>query len=133
MGAELSNLIHVAGVEDTSSGKTVRYELNSQRDLSTLVRSYGQHLFKGAVAAPYLQKHDLPSDTLETSDWTVNGNADKVSKASDRQAGGAAVRRVDVCGRSTLFERLRQRYGPWGSIQRWRPLKKTPKIDFFFF
>ena len=39
---------------------------------------YGQHLFKGAVAAPYLEKHGLAKNTLEEMNWPKDGNADKV-------------------------------------------------------
>lgn len=39
---------------------------------------YGKHVFKGDIAAPYLQKAGLPVDTLDTPSWTSNGNADKV-------------------------------------------------------
>lgn len=39
---------------------------------------YGEHVFKGAVAAPYLTSVGLSADTLDTPAWTSNGNADKV-------------------------------------------------------
>jgi hypothetical protein len=39
---------------------------------------YGQHVFEGAVATPYLEKAGLASNTLDTPAWTSNGNADKV-------------------------------------------------------
>lgn len=42
---------------------------------------YGQHVFKGAVAAPYLTKHGLSKDTLDGSSWTTDGSADKVAAA----------------------------------------------------
>lgn len=42
---------------------------------------YGKHLFKGAVAAPYLEKQGLAKDTLENFSWTTNGDADKVAAA----------------------------------------------------
>lgn len=42
------------------------------------LEGYGKHLFKGAVAAPYLEKQGLPSNTLEGISWTTDGNADKV-------------------------------------------------------
>ena len=51
------------------------------RSIASCFDSYGKHLFKGAVAAPYLQKQGLPADTLDSSAWTSNGNADKVAAA----------------------------------------------------
>lgn len=39
---------------------------------------YGEHVFKGAVATPYLKSVGLSADTLDTPAWTSNGNADKV-------------------------------------------------------
>lgn len=51
------------------------------RRFSASLEGYGQHLFKGAVAAPYLKKAGLPEDTLEGSSWTTNGQADKVASA----------------------------------------------------
>ena len=45
------------------------------------LEGYGQHLFKGAVAAPYLKKVGLPENTLDGHKWTTDGNADKVAAA----------------------------------------------------
>lgn len=46
------------------------------------LEGYGKHLFKGAVAAPYLEAAGLPKGTLDNSDWTRNGaTADKVANA----------------------------------------------------
>lgn len=42
---------------------------------------YGKHLFKGAVAAPYLEKVGLPKNALDTPAWTTNGTVDKVAAA----------------------------------------------------
>jgi len=42
---------------------------------------FGKHVFRGAIAAPYLKKEGLPENTLDSKDWTVNGNADKVANA----------------------------------------------------
>lgn len=50
----------------------------SVRNIAASFEGYGQHLFKGAVAAPYLVKAGLPANTLDTVAWTSNGNADKV-------------------------------------------------------
>jgi glutamine synthetase len=40
---------------------------------------YGDHLFRGAVAEPYLKKHGLSAAVLSTPSWTTDGKADKVS------------------------------------------------------
>lgn len=42
------------------------------------LKGFGDGLFKGAVAAPYLAKVGLPSNTLDSPAWTSNGNAEKV-------------------------------------------------------
>jgi hypothetical protein len=62
----------------TSMPKVVNLRSIS-RNLSVSFDGYGKHLFKGAVAAPYLQKVGLPANTLDSNAWTTNGNADKVS------------------------------------------------------
>lgn len=51
----------------------------SNRSFSASLDGYGQHLFKGAVAGPYLEKHGLAKNALENPSWTTNGDADKVS------------------------------------------------------
>lgn len=38
----------------------------------------GTHVFKGAVAAPYLTKQGLPPNTLESGDWAKDSRADQV-------------------------------------------------------
>jgi glutamine synthetase len=53
----------------------------STRSFSASLDGYGQHLFKGAVAGPYLEKHGLAKNALENSSWTTNGDADKVASA----------------------------------------------------
>jgi len=46
------------------------------------LEGYGRHLFKGAVAAPYLEAQGLPKNSLEDSSWTMDGaKADKVANA----------------------------------------------------
>ena len=53
--------------------KSVRFASNSE---------FGRHLFKGAVAAPYLEWRGLPKNTLETVDWTRSEEkTDKVAGA----------------------------------------------------
>ena len=39
---------------------------------------FGEHVFRGAVAAPYLEKQGLPANTLESPSWAVDGRADQV-------------------------------------------------------
>jgi len=51
------------------------------RGFAVSIDGYGQHVFRGAIAAPYLEKAGLPKDTLDSTTWTVNGNADKVAQA----------------------------------------------------
>jgi len=45
------------------------------------VSQFGKHIFKGAIAAPYLEKQGLPGNTLESPAWVTNGMADKVAAA----------------------------------------------------
>ena len=53
--------------------KSIRYTMAN-------FESYGKHVFKGKVAAPYLEKHGLDAQTLDTSAWThTMDKADKVS------------------------------------------------------
>lgn len=42
---------------------------------------YGDHLFKGSVAAPYLKKQGLSATHLDSHKWTTDGSADKVGCA----------------------------------------------------
>ena len=51
--------------------------LNIQNPPATL-DNYGEALFKGAVAAPYLRRAGLPEDILISYEWTMDGNADRV-------------------------------------------------------
>lgn len=43
-----------------------------------LLEGYGDNVFKGAVALPYLKKQGLSLSVLESGKWTTDGNADKV-------------------------------------------------------
>ena len=46
------------------------------------LEGYGRHLFKGAVAAPYLEAQGLPKNTLDDPKWTSSdATADKVAAA----------------------------------------------------
>ena len=45
------------------------------------LKGYGTHVFRGAIAAPYLEKAGLPRDAISTSRWTTDGSADKVAAA----------------------------------------------------
>jgi hypothetical protein len=40
---------------------------------------FGKHCFRGAVAAPYLEKHGLPKDILTTHHWVRSDKVDKVT------------------------------------------------------
>ncbi len=60
---------------------SVRSNLSTNNPPCTL-EGFGENLFKGAVAAPYLQRVGLPHNTLDTPDWCSNGMADKVSDPS---------------------------------------------------
>lgn len=65
----------------TFSSKKV-LQVPTSRAFSASLDGYGQHLFKGAVAGPYLEKHGLAKDVLETPDWAKDmGKADKVASA----------------------------------------------------
>jgi hypothetical protein len=43
------------------------------------IEHFGKHVFRGAVAAPYLEKQGLPTYVLNDGKWTTDGNVDKVS------------------------------------------------------
>lgn len=58
--------------------RSVARRATPARNFAASFEGYGQHLFKGAVATPYLEKAGLPANTLDTPAWTSNGNADKV-------------------------------------------------------
>jgi len=45
------------------------------------LKSFGDHLFKGAIAAPYLAKQGLSPCILNSVAWTKDGNKDKVAAA----------------------------------------------------
>ncbi len=53
-------------------------KLASGKAVAVSLDGYGDNVFRGAVAAPYLRRHGLPADTLDSIEWTTNGNADKV-------------------------------------------------------
>jgi hypothetical protein len=40
---------------------------------------YGNHVFYGEMASPYLKAQGLCENVLESSGWTSDGSADKVS------------------------------------------------------
>ena len=43
--------------------------------------AYGKHVFRGAIAAPYLTAAGLPKNILDDPSWTTNGSADKIAAA----------------------------------------------------
>ncbi len=47
--------------------------------MSASLEGLGTHVFRGAIAAPYLAKQGLPPNTLESGDWAKDSRADKVS------------------------------------------------------
>ena len=60
----------------------VKY-LSATTSNTNLLEGFGDHLFKGAVALPYLKKHGLSANVLDTGKWTTDGNADKVLNQID--------------------------------------------------
>lgn len=68
----------------TTSGKICRILGASRRLIgssSTRSRGHGSHVFRGAVARPYLLKHKLEPDTLDNPEWVRNNKADQVAAA----------------------------------------------------
>ena len=53
----------------------------SNKEIEIINNQYGKHLFKGDIAASYLERHGLVRDVLNTSDWTKNGQAPQVAAA----------------------------------------------------
>lgn len=53
-------------------------KLASGKAVPVSLDGYGDNVFRGAVASPYLRRHGLSPDTLDSIEWTTNGNADKV-------------------------------------------------------
>ena len=51
------------------------------KEIETINNEFGKHLFKGDVAAPYLERHGLARDVLNNSEWTKNGQASQVAAA----------------------------------------------------
>lgn len=49
--------------------------------MADLLKNYGQNVFRGAIAAPYLKKQGLKENVLDTPAWTTDGSADKVAAA----------------------------------------------------
>jgi hypothetical protein len=56
----------------------------------------GMHVFRGAIAAPYLARQGLPPDTIDHPDWAKDSRADKVS----------VLERLRVCCLTLLLNRL---------------------------
>lgn len=60
--------------------KEVRYLHPKPRPATALsLEGFGDHVFRGAIAAPYLKKHGLAPDALATPDWATDGRAERVS------------------------------------------------------
>ena len=52
------------------------------RQISASLNGFGDHVFKGAIAAPFLQKQGLPPNALDTYTWTTDGSAEKVRQSA---------------------------------------------------
>ena len=59
------------------SAHSIRSSLSTQNPPAS-IEGYGQNLFKGSVAAPYLRLVGLPENTLDSPGWTSK-HADQVS------------------------------------------------------
>lgn len=57
------------------------HNISPSRNFSASLQGFGDNLFRGAIAAPYLEKQGLPADTLDKGTWAVDGNAEKVSSS----------------------------------------------------
>lgn len=73
LGASRSNFIDPLDY----SSHSVRSQL-SVRNAPASLEGFGEALFSGLTAAPYLKQVGLPANTLDSPDWTTNGSADKV-------------------------------------------------------
>lgn len=51
------------------------------RTFSVSLEGYGDHVFRGAVAEPYLKKAGTSLSVLESGSWTTDGSADKIASA----------------------------------------------------
>jgi glutamine synthetase len=60
------------------------------------LEGFGQNLFKGAVAAPYLKAQGLSTDILESHAWTTDGNAEKV-RSFDRGPFALQALTFEIC------------------------------------
>lgn len=58
----------------------------SKSNSTGLLEGYGDNVFKGAVALPYLKKQGLSLSVLDSGKWTTDGNADKVGRPSSRSS-----------------------------------------------
>lgn len=61
-----------------TSSVSAKFLRSPKRRFSISLDGFGDHVFRGAVAEPYLQKHGLSASTLSSPAWTTNGDADKV-------------------------------------------------------
>lgn len=48
------------------------------RSMSASLEGFGDHVFKGAVAAPFLREQGLDVSVLDGAKWVTDGSADKV-------------------------------------------------------
>jgi hypothetical protein len=68
-----------APMRHLSSTNTTTATMNHEID--TISNHFGKHLFKGDVAAPYLERHGLARDVLSNSEWAKSGQAPQVAAA----------------------------------------------------
>lgn len=53
----------------------------STRNMSVSLDGFGNHVFRGSIAAPYLKAAGLSEDTIEKANWNKDGSSDKVASA----------------------------------------------------
>lgn len=58
--------------------KNLASRAKASRSMSASLVGYGDHVFKGAVAAPFLKDQGLDPNVLEGGKWITDGSADKV-------------------------------------------------------
>ena len=78
MGATSSSDLETFDLGDARLAEKLDFVVKTQSGKPVNIERLGKHLFKGEISKPYLIKHGLPEDTLDSHTWTTNGNADKV-------------------------------------------------------
>ncbi len=62
----------------TTSARALNNQAMRANGSAVSLEGFGDHVFRGAVAAPYLKKHGLAPDAINGAAWTTDGRADKV-------------------------------------------------------